>query len=279
MSQLASYEFTYHLEDQNVSTPHDPSMFIRQLKEWAKKYVFQLERGDKGSYHYQGRMSLIKKRRPGTLKKALSTAFPRLHVSPTVVSNTGNFSYVMKADTRVEGPWRDGGVVKRLRRQHRVAELYPFQQEIIDRLDRWEPRIVNCLVDEKGCSGKSTLISNACMLDGVYRIFPLRDKKDFMRMVMNTIKDDETPKALMVDVPRAENVKTDFWIGLETVKDGFAYDDRYQFKTIEFDSPQVWVFTNTMPNWNLLTNDRWQFWMIVDKKLVPWKNDPSDPEK
>ena len=44
------------------------------LKKWAKKWVFQKEKGDSGYIHYQGRISLIKKREPEVLKNVLRRA-------------------------------------------------------------------------------------------------------------------------------------------------------------------------------------------------------------
>ncbi len=52
----AVYDFRYSKEEK---TPQD---IIDLLKGIAKKYVFQLEKGDTGYLHYQGSLSLIKTR-------------------------------------------------------------------------------------------------------------------------------------------------------------------------------------------------------------------------
>ena len=59
MNAIAVYDFT--LKEDGV-TVKDLSEFC---KNWSKKWVFQLEQGDGGYRHYQGRLSLIKKRRVG----------------------------------------------------------------------------------------------------------------------------------------------------------------------------------------------------------------------
>jgi len=60
---LSVFDFRYTAGDY---TPHD---IIGFLKKFAKKYVFQKEEGDTGYIHYQGRLSLIKKRRLAEIKK------------------------------------------------------------------------------------------------------------------------------------------------------------------------------------------------------------------
>lgn len=61
----------------------------------------------------------------------------------------------------------------------------------------------------------------------------------------------------LVDIPRAMIDSHELWAAIESVKNGIVFDDRYQFKMKTFDSPQVIVFTNKLPNKDLLSGDRW----------------------
>jgi len=73
----------------------------------------------------------------------------------------------------------------------------------------------------------------------------------------------------MIDVPRSlpKGKLNGFWSGIESLKDGYCWDDRYEFKEIVFDSPVIWVFSNESPDQEALSQDRWQFWHIEDDKL------------
>lgn len=93
----------------------------------------------------------------------------------------------------------------------------------------------------------------------------LESYKDFMRMVM------DTPKSCLylVDFPRSMN-KTNcagFWSAIETVKDGYAYDDRYGFREEYFDCPNIWVFMNKFPEFEHLSTDRWILWEVSKGEL------------
>jgi hypothetical protein len=57
-----------------------------------------------------------------------------------------------------------------------------------------------------------------------------------------------------------------FYSAIETVKDGYAYDDRYNFTEKIFDCPVIWVISNTLPDFSLLSRDRWKLWEITDDK-------------
>ena len=76
--------------------------------------------------------------------------------------------------------------------------------------------------------------------------------------------------AFMADLPRGlkKEKMSQFFSGLEAIKNGMAYDKRYAFKKVRFDRPQMLVFTNTFPDTDLMSVDRWKIYEIdADKKL------------
>jgi len=76
---------------------------IESLSKHCKAFVFQLEKGEQTGYvHYQGRVSLNERAR-----KANILALKDAKYSPTSREGSKNFDYVMKEDTRLEGPWSD----------------------------------------------------------------------------------------------------------------------------------------------------------------------------
>lgn len=223
----------------------------------CKKWVFQQEKGDNTGYlHWQGRVSLKVKCRKGP-------DLIGIRWSPTSNKCKDDDFYVMKPETRIAGPWADTDPY--IPRQIRGIELYTWQRDIIDSATAWNTRTINCVICGSGNIGKSTL----CTYVGAHKIgrkIPILESyKDFMRMVMDTPKSN----LYLVDCPRSMQ-KTgcaNFWSAIETVKDGYAYDDRYGFREAYFDCPNIWVFCNDFPDDEYLSKDRWKYWKVHDNKL------------
>lgn len=223
----------------------------------AKKWAFQLEVGTQTGYeHYQGRISLKTKARHGP-------DWPETHWSVTSNENRDNSFYVLKEDTRKAGPWTDADAY--IPRQVRDIVLRPWQQAIINSANTWDTRTINILHCPGGNIGKSTLKTYA----GAHRIgraLPMMESyKDYMRMVMDTPK----CKLYLIDFPRSQQRLGcgNLWSAIETIKDGYAYDDRYGFREEYFDCPTVWVFTNNLPDRSHLSVDRWKTWTVIDGEL------------
>lgn len=262
MHPVCVYDFT--LRSQDV----DHEKLQEYLKDGCKTWVFQEELSDTGYLHYQGRISLkVKGRLPQA--KAVFKDYTSVHLSPTSLQNMGNDFYVTKLDTRTRGPWKDTDEnAPYIPRQIRdIKSLWPWQQTVVDSANTWDTRSVNVILDTAGHTGKSTLATYI----GVYKIGrqlpPFNDHKDLMRVVM----DVPTSKLYMFDLPRAMNKDRlhSLYAAIETIKNGYAYDDRYSFREKYFDCPTIWVFSNFLPDSNHLTTDRWKYWKIVNSTLVP----------
>lgn len=264
MSQIYVYDLTVKYSDISEKD---------KLNDWFKKYckhwVFQLELGDSGYKHWQCRCSLIKKKRPGTMIKLVHETWVNAHVTPTstnVANNDNQFSYVMKEDTRVEGPFSDKDEPIVIPKQYLGKEWYPWQQAVIDSIDEFEERKINIIIDPEGCKGKSTLTGYLACRNKVRSVPPLPTAKDIMRMVC----DVATAKAYIFDLPRALEKKklSEMYTAIEQIKNGHAFDDRYHYKEKWFDAPIIWVFTNIEPNLNWLTPNRWNLYNIEDNCLI-----------
>lgn len=265
MSQLFTFDFTGWTD-------------VETTKEWCKenckKWVFQLEECPTTlRLHCQGRVSLKEKTRESTLKKRCP---PWLHVSATSNNNKDNEFYVTKVATRKGGPWTDRDIEV----PWDVAEIRvmkPWQNSILELLqDKRNIRKIDIVIDTVGGIGKTTLVRFLGVYKMAMQIPFINDNKDLMRMVM------DMPKmgAYTVDMPRA--LKKDKLIGIysaiETVKGGYAYDDRYSFKYEYFAPPNVVVFTNQVPELKYYTADRWRLWYVDReteelKVFVPPKDD------
>lgn len=270
-SQLYMFDMTVPTEEENFFELKWP-LFVEDFNEIAKKWVFQLERGEETGYvHVQARVSLHKKKRLNEFKSfknfTKNKLFESAHVSPTSNNALDDDHYCGKLDTRILGPWRhDDDVVKECKPQYiprqvrEITEMRPFQKAIIKSLTVWDTRTINCVIQPPGKVGKSILIS-ICRAYKYARVLPpVNDTKDLLRMVC----DMPTSKAYLFDMPRAMNKDRlyQFYAAIETIKDGYAYDDRYHFTEKVFDCPNIWIFTNSKPDCNLLSKDRWVFWTV-----------------
>ncbi len=244
----------------NADVEH--TIIIERLKGIAKRFVFQLERGDSGYMHFQGRMSLIKKRRKHELLRLFESA-PQ-YCEPTVTKEytKGDAFYCQKVDTRVEGPWLDTDEEIIITRQVKEMEgLRPFQQTIIDDVGVWNKRTINIVYCVDGNVGKSSLVAYMRSHRIARALPPVNDFKDLLRMVC----DLPTSNMYLFDMPRAMNKDKmyQFFSAVETIKDGYAYDDRYRFKEKVFDCPNIWIFTNVLPDFKrMLSMDRWRVWGV-----------------
>ena len=245
------------------------------LSEHCKKWIFQKECAPStGKLHYQGRISLkVKNRKTHDL-------LPKLWCSPEHSEDDSTF-YCSKSETRIDGPWSDKDKKKRyIPRQVREMDiLTPMQEKIIasakiqQSQDGFDTRTIDCIVNPDGGMGKSA-IRNYVMAYGLGVFIPIStSSKDVMRMVMDMAmgsksepKGDGFKPLYIIDIPKAvtnnQKLENDFYGAIENLKDGFAYDDRYGFRWEQFDSPAIWVFTNSMPDKSAFTAGRWRFWSV-----------------
>jgi len=256
MAAVTTYDFT--------SFGEDPEAVKALLNAYCKKWDFQQEEcPTTGKKHFQGRFHLkVKERITGVIKK-----LPGWHLSITAKENINNNYYVTKEDTRVAGPWSSEDKERYIPRQIREIEaLRPWQEAILKNAGEWDKRTINIIYDTTGNIGKTTLCTYLGV-HGIGRKIPYsNDYRDIMRMVMDTA----TTRLYLFDLPRAikKEHMYQFYAAVEEIKNGYAYDDRYNFREKWFDCPNIWIFTNTLPEWSLMSRDRWKVWNIVEDNLV-----------
>jgi len=239
----------------------------------CKSWCYQLELGASGYLHFQGRFKLKVKKRLSEVSQLFEN--DKMHLSRTSRACQNDDFYVSKDETRMDGPWMDDMTASNVRRIPRdiemITELRPWQKSIVEISKIFEIRHVNVLVDFDGSLGKSTL-SRWMRWHKLARAIGVSDNyKDIMRMVMSM----PSSPCYLIDLPRNMNKSKikDMWSAIETVKGGDAWDDRYEYTERMFDPPVIWVFTNAVPEKNMLTLDRWKIWEVVDEELI--KFDPK----
>lgn len=262
MSKIYRFDFTLSAEILD-----DPHKITKLLKEFCKKGIYSKELSPDTEYlHYQGRVSLNKKLTIGQLIKATPESLKGIHWSPTS-NNCDNDDYVTKEYSRVDGPWDITEETDYIPKQIReITNLFDWQQSVIDSLSKWDKRSINMIYCPDGNIGKSTLVGWIRAYKLGRALPPVNDYKDMLRIVC----DLPVSKAYIIDMPRA--LKKDklwgFYSAIETIKDGYAYDDRYHFKEKIFDCPNIWIFSNIKPDFKLLSKDRWKIYNVENGNLV-----------
>lgn len=257
---------------------NDKDNLIRAFKAHAKKWVFQRERGEeKGYEHFQCRVDLKHKLRPAAFRALLEQEdIHGFHASPTSSQAIGKakFEYVMKEDTRIEGPWRDDP------KEHFPALFRmpldnprPWQKSVLEL--PYDDRKINIVFDYKGGSGKSSLMRAMCLFqDGIH----IHQFKDFNHMCAPIIAHEHAFGlfTLIVDLPRALPTSKEISAicsNIETLKTGHVVDSRYSHKEKWLLNPRVIVFTNWNPSVLLehLSRDRPVTWLVdKDHHLTIW---------
>lgn len=250
------------------------------IRAWFSHYIFQEEKSDNtdkhpdGYCHYQCRGWLIKKRRLNEIKSKIDK---RIHVSGPTVSGVHsgrafNYDcYCNKADTWVAGPWTDQEykpppVMTRQLKNFMSKIRYPWQSDVVKMCTVEDDRSVVLILDTIGNSGKSILCEFLAFKELGFEMPPCRSLEDIMGIAMTV----PTNSCYLVDMPRGmkKDKLAEFYSGIESLKNGRAYDKRYSFREKRFDRPQVIVFTNTLPQFNLISKDRWQVYEITSDKTL-----------
>ncbi len=245
----------------------EESLGREEITKWCrdkcKHWCFQLEEGTNSGYrHWQGRVSLRTKAR--TMIKQLVPA----HWS--ITHDSGTQLYVTKEETRVEGPWSDKAEEAYIPLHIRDKSPLPWQQMILDSAGMVE-RKINVIVDEKGCHGKSILCAMA-RTRRYLTIPPVGDAKELISTCCDILsaRRIREPGLIIIDIPRAVNKNRlgALFTAIETIKQGWVYDMRYQYKEWVFDPPSLWIMSNHNIPKEFMSADTWVLWKFIEDKLV-----------
>lgn len=177
----------------------------------------------------------------------------------------------MKEDTRQAGPWKDDDIELYIPRQFRgmMDKLYPFQQTIWDSADHFDTRKINMIYCPIGNKGKSAIASLCELMGRGIDMPPINDAEKLIYTACNicSAKDIRNPSPIFFDLPRSMTKDKLYGVysAIEQVKKGKLYDLRYKYQCYWIDSPTIWVFSNSEPDFTSLSADRWNVWMINDE--------------
>lgn len=247
-----------------------------------KKFVYQHEQTLEGYRHFQCRGSLHKK---STCANMYAVILPRLKghwsvTSVTTCKGSKQFNYVMKADTRIDGPWTDEDtppVPKKMTRQldtFLTHEMYPYQKQILDMVHETDDRSIKLIYDPVGDCGKSVFSEYLEFKDLGWELPPLRTIEDIMQFCFSF----PDQKCYIIDMPRSmkKDKLGEFYAGIECLKNGFLYETRYKGQKRRMDRPQIIIFTNILPVLSLMSAGRWEIWEMINFILHSYSTDREE---
>lgn len=156
-----------------------------------------------------------------------------------------------------------------------ITTLLPWQQQLFD-LTAVEPdeRTINWVFDPIGHNGK-TVFCKFLIEKTKCIVATAGGAKDIANLLINEV---EGGTDLNDNTTFIFNFSRDCdrisYNALEAVKDGLMTNIKYEAKTLVFNCPHVWVFSNQYPDKSKLSADRWKIWSISESKtLIPTISD------
>lgn len=276
---MSPLSFSGQLKRFDVTIPGDNyddwETLHKKLLGWCSQFCFQKEKGEQTGYiHWQVRLQLIHKK---TLAALLSNVVPEIGGNWSVTStnthtSAKSFNYVMKEDTRIEGPYDDSSlmtekpVLTRQLRKFMEHEFYGWQQKCFNFCQEEDDRWIHLIYDKVGNVGKSVFLEFLEYQGMAFEMPPYRHMEDIMEFAHSF----PPQKAYIIDMPRGmkKDKLADFYAGLETIKNGVTYDKRYVGKKRRMDRPQIMVYTNMLPAFEFMSMDRWRIHIMQEDKSM-----------
>lgn len=275
---IKTYDITVHLLENKLSQDERTAYLQQWMSMNCDKWVFQLEEGKETKRkHYQLRIRWKTKTRGTQVTQNLLDAIGKwgtCHVSPTSTNASKTFDYVLKADTRVAGPWADNDTSTNEKLDSAMPEdvklcksiPYPWQTRMTNMIDAYKPDVyIHMIIDPLGMNGKSTWTKTMFWTNRACVVPNLGECDKIMGFVCSMPRSN----CYIIDIPRTMTINNtkNLVTSIENLKAGYVYDWRYHAKFNVISNPMIVITCN----WNFpsdaFTTKRVIKWLIVDKKL------------
>jgi len=233
----------------------------------CKCYCFKKEIGAEGTNHLQGHITLLKKCCLNGLKK--HDIFSKFHWEVKKGSEIENDIYICKSETSLDNVIYQYGYIKKLhiiQPLKLITILRPFQQQVIDLINKKDDRTIHWIYDETGFSGKTQLMkyiayyyNSICCSSGkdsdIYNLFwNYIDGKEKNVILLNNLD------CFIYNVARNHTFKQ--YTLLENIKDGYLNNTKYETGSMNFNGPSIVILANHLPDKTAMTMDRWNIIII-----------------
>lgn len=229
----------------------------------AVKYVFQEEIGESGTEHLQGYIHFPRRVRP----KSIFPDHPTMHwekcrnwkCSVAYCSDHNK----RKKDGRI---WVQGIILPAPVKTISSDQFYQWQQDIFNKCSQeTEDRKIYWVWEGTGNTGKTSFAKYLCVR---CQAIVLSGKGQDMKygIIKFMEKYGGPPPIVIIDIPRS--VK-DFvsYSGIEEIKNGLFFCGKYESDMCVFNPPHVLCLSNSPPDRNKFSEDRWCIYQIINNKL------------
>lgn len=279
--EVKRFDVTIHIEIKGFTWEEVKGDIDKALKKLAKKYVYQIEKVS--HVHAQVRYHAKISMKSSTAARMWRDQCPNLDgfVTATSMKTGDKFSYCMKDDSRIAGPWRDKKEVlsKDLEKELQLIENNPrpWQGDIFDDVKVWEKTdTFGVIIDVFGLGGKSAvakLIQARGWGIAVPSSLEPKEMIEYVSSLMNQ-QDGWEPNCVWLDIPRATDKRSykKLAAGIEQIKTGLVMDHRYAAAPTLTRGPKVWVTCNDngiLPFWS--AKRVVPFLVNSDYELIPYE--------
>lgn len=219
------------------------------------EFIVGEEIGDSGTPHLQGFVKFKKKTRPAKI------AFEgRAHWEKCKGNERQNTDYCQKEGRTIHTNMK----VPKPIRTIDPEKLYPWQKNIWDTVENecTDERTINWYYEESGNVGKSALCKLLVVKKGAILVGGKGD--DIKHGIVSFMEKNNgiAPEIVLIDIPRCSagfvSIKA-----IEEVKNGCFFSGKYESAMCVFNSPHIFCFSNTLPDVDKMSQDRWNIVEIV----------------
>ncbi|QIR82275.1 replication associated protein [Chicken smacovirus mg6_1052] len=255
-----------------ITMPRNENMNALKLLRYinthdVKKWVIGAEIGKSGYQHWQCRVAVSddhfyefeevfdwirqQKKKVGT--GWINVNIPEAHVEEC----SDTWDYETK-EGRYIASW-DTPEVRRLR----FGRMTWTQETCVNLLRNTKDREIVVWYDPEGNHGKTWLVGHLYETGQAYYLPPTLTSVQSMLQTMASLawadrEKGRTPKEFVfIDIPRSWRWSRELYTAIESIKDGLIMDPRYSARPINIRGIRVLVMTNTRPELDKLSQDRW----------------------
>jgi len=254
-NQLYKYDFVI-----NNYVMSQLSQLNQSLTLLCKKAVYGLEVGESGTPHIQGYMSLKIKKRITELQKY--PCFSRASFRQ-VRNEQACIEYCMKDNTHFKlGFPLELKIIENLR---------PFQQSIVDMLIQpADERTINWLYDPETMIGKTALTKYLIVKHGAVFFTSGRKSDIAYQLNMEKVENNKDLNNNLICIFNLSFGESINYTVYENLKDGLISSSKYKSCGLVFNSPHVWIFSNSLPDEEIVQQRKgvWKVWIVVNNCLV-----------
>lgn len=245
------------------NNPDNEHTFI-SLLEFAgvSKYVFQLEKGESGTLHFQGLIYFENARD----FKSIKSINPKIHFEVCKDLRKA-IKYCCKLETRVKGPWVKG--IELPKEMDLITDFKPWQANIINIVTNTIPdkRTIYWYCDYVGNTGKTALAKYLCVKHKA--LYVSGKSSDVKYAVSKWLQSGRELTCVIWDVPRTSMDYLSYE-AIESIKNGIFFTSKYESKMEIFNPPHIICFANKLPKIDALSADRWTIVELnKDPSLIP----------